>query len=125
MYPDWVEKYHTKGTSIKLINGTYYLYNVTSKRVKDKAYPVSIQKYIGKITKEGLIEPEKISFIPSVDNIVILGNIVDVDNKDKAILSDIAAIEHNNYYYCGKLSNKEINTIKKYFNYDEGKIWAK
>ena len=52
MYPEWVEKQHKKGTSIKVINGNYYLYKVTSKRVKEKPYPVSIQQYLLMCDKE-------------------------------------------------------------------------
>ena len=123
MYPDWVMKYHTEGTSIKQIKDNYYLYKVTSKRVKGKNYPVSIQKYIGKITKDGIIEPDKITFMPQIDKIVILSNIIECEASDKNILKNIAVIEKDEYYYCGKITNKEIKTIKKYFNYDNGKIW--
>ena len=36
IYPDWVEKEHVKGTSIKQIGENYYLYECTSKKVKGK-----------------------------------------------------------------------------------------
>lgn len=123
MYPDWVEKYHIKGTSIKEINGSYYLYRVTSNRIKGKKYPVAIQKYIGKITENGVIEPVKISFIPGIDEITQLGNEDDIKGSDKEQLKAIAAIKQNNIYYVGKLNSKEIKIIKKYYNYDNGKIW--
>ena len=76
-YPDWVEKEHIKGTSIKQIGDNYYLYSVTSKYSKDKGYPVSIQRYIDKIIKDGLIEPDKISFIPTKDKLALLKNLSD------------------------------------------------
>lgn len=123
MYPEWVEKYHIEGTSVKKIKENYYLYKVTSKRVEGKNYPVSIQKYIGKITPEGVIEPEKISFIPGIDKIRILSEIIDVENKDKSICNKIAVIENDGYYYCGKITELEKKVILKYFNYDNGKIW--
>lgn len=125
MYPEWVEKYHIKGTAIKIINENYYLYKVTSKRIKGKDYPVSIQKYIGKITRDGVIEPNKISFTPGIDKIIDLGNILKCDQADKRTLNKIYVIEIDGVYYSGKLSNKEILVIKKYFNYDGGKIWTK
>lgn len=58
IYPDWVEKQHVKGTSIKQIRDNYYLYSVTSHYSKEKGYPVSEQRYIGKITEySGVAEP--------------------------------------------------------------------
>lgn len=123
MYPEWVLKYHSKGTSIKEIKGNYYLYKVTSKRVKGKLYPVSIQKYVGKITEKGIIKPEKIAFIPGVDNIVKLGKITECSKKDKEILNEVSVIEKEENYYAGKLTSKEIEIIKKYYNYENGKIW--
>lgn len=123
MYPKWVVKYHTKGTSIKVINGSYYLYSVTSKRVKGKNYPVSFQKYIGKITEDGLIEPAKISFIPGFDEICYLGIEDDIIDKDKELLNKIPAIRQSDVYFVGKLGNKEIKLIEKYYNYENGKVW--
>ncbi len=55
MLPEWVEKYKTAGTTIKKINGGYYLYAATSKREVGKKYPVSVQTYIGRITEDGLV----------------------------------------------------------------------
>ena len=78
VYPDWVEKHHTKGTSVKQIRDNYYLYAVTSHYSREKGYPVSEQRYIGKITEEGLIEPDKISFIPGVDKLVLFRDVFDL-----------------------------------------------
>jgi len=54
-YPDWVNKYKERGTSVKKVGSEYYLYRTTSKRVPGKKYPQPIQEYIGKITREGVI----------------------------------------------------------------------
>jgi len=54
-YPDWVNAYKEKGTSVKKVGNEYYLYRSTSKRVPGKRYPQPIQTYIGVITKEGVI----------------------------------------------------------------------
>ena len=124
MYPKWVEKYHTEGTSIKEKNGNYYLYKVSSKRVKGKKYPVSVQKYIGKITEESLIEPDRVYFTPGVDKVI---HIVELCNKimekDLEILSKIYVIKIDEDYYCGNLSTKEISVIKRYLNIENNKIW--
>jgi len=53
-YPDWVNAYKEKGTSIKRVGNSYYLYKSTSKRIKGKKYPQPVQKFIGIITEEGV-----------------------------------------------------------------------
>ena len=40
-YPDWVQKYRIKGTTVKKKGDSYYLYKRTSRRVKGKKYPIS------------------------------------------------------------------------------------
>jgi len=54
-YPDWVNAFKEKGTSIKKVGNEYYLYKATSKRVPGKRYPQPIQEYIGAITREGVV----------------------------------------------------------------------
>ena len=119
IYPDWVEKEHVKGTSIKQIGENYYLYECTSKNVRGKSYPVSIQRYIGKITQEGLIKPETISFIPLKDNLVQLRdefNLSDIDEIDRVILEHISLLKVSSIYYIGKLDNKTMKVLNKYFD---------
>jgi hypothetical protein len=55
-YPDWVNAFKEKGTSIKKVGNEYYLYRSTSKRVPGKKYPQPVQKYIGTISRQGLIQ---------------------------------------------------------------------
>jgi hypothetical protein len=55
-YPDWVNAHKTKGTSVKKVGGSYYLYSSTSRRVKGKKYPQPVQKFIGTITPDGLVK---------------------------------------------------------------------
>lgn len=45
-YPDWVQKYRTKGTTVKKKGDSYYLYKRTSRRVKGKKYPQPVDTYI-------------------------------------------------------------------------------
>ena len=123
IYPDWVEKEHVKGTSIKQIGDNYYLYECTSKKVKGKSYPVSIQRYIGKITQEGLIKPETISFIPLKDNLVQLRDefdLSDIDGIDREILEHISLLKVSSIYYIGKIDNKTMKVLNKYFDVEEG-----
>ncbi|MDO9580005.1 MAG: hypothetical protein Q7J06_05490 [Bacteroidales bacterium] len=55
-YPDWVNAFKEKGTSIKRVGNEYYLYRSTSKRVLGKKYPQPVQEYIGIITRGGVIK---------------------------------------------------------------------
>lgn len=123
-YPDWVEKHHSPNTTIREVNGNYYLYSCTSKYIKGKKYPLTIQKYIGKISEEeGLIKPETISFIPEKDNLVQLRDefdLSDIKDKDKEILKHISLLKISSLYYVGKLNAKELKLINKYFKYSEG-----
>ena len=126
-YPDWVEKQHTAGTSIKQIGENYYLYSVTSKTVKDKPYPVSIQKYIGKITKDGLIKPESISFIPSKDKLGLLKDCVSLDSftaREKGLIENLPVLICNGNYYTGKISSKIEKILVKHLDYKDGVIYG-
>ncbi len=58
-YPDWVQKFRTKGKTVKKKGDAYYLYSRTSRRVPGKKYPQPVDTYIGIITPEGIIESNK------------------------------------------------------------------
>jgi len=55
-YPDWVNAFKEKGTSVKKVGKEYYLYRATSKRVPGKKYPQPVEEYIGIITREGVVQ---------------------------------------------------------------------
>lgn len=59
VYPDWVQKYRTKGMTIKKKDGGFYLYKRTSKRIPGKKYPQPVDTYVGVITKDGIVYAEK------------------------------------------------------------------
>ena len=58
-YPEWVQAYRTRGTTVKKKGDSYYLYKRTSKRVPGKKYPQPVDTYIGVITPDGVIETRK------------------------------------------------------------------
>jgi len=60
-HPSWATKHKRSGTELRLINGKYYLYEVTSKWDPVKKRPKKITgKILGRITKEnGFIESDK------------------------------------------------------------------
>ena len=53
-YPDWVNAFKEKGTSVKKVGNEHYLYRSTSKRVPGKKYPQPVEEYIGIITRNGV-----------------------------------------------------------------------
>lgn len=59
VYPEWVQKQKTKGTSVRKVGNNYYLYKHSSKRVAGKKNPVPKDTYIGRITPEGIVETQK------------------------------------------------------------------
>ena len=125
IYPDWVEKQHVKGTSIKQIRDNYYLYSATSHYSKEKGYPVSEQRYIGKITPDGLIEAEKITFIPGIDKVILLRDVVDLGAVKKAdceLLGSIPVLVIGKDVYTGRLNRKQTAALKSNFNYENGVI---
>ena len=58
-YPEWVQTYRTRGTTVKRKGDKYYLYKRTSRRVPGKKYPQPVDTYIGIITPQGVIRSEK------------------------------------------------------------------
>ncbi|MEG0688750.1 MAG: hypothetical protein RR238_09960 [Lachnospiraceae bacterium] len=58
-YPEWVQKYRERGTTVKKKGNSYYLYKRTSKRVPGKKYPQPVDTYIGIITPKGVEKTQK------------------------------------------------------------------
>lgn len=59
VYPEWVQSQRVRGTTVKKVGNTYYLYKRTSKRVPGKKYPQPVDTYIGIITPDGVIERKR------------------------------------------------------------------
>jgi len=60
-HPEWATKHKSKGTELRLINGRYYLYEVSSKwnPAKKRAQKI-IGKLLGRLTKKSdFIESDK------------------------------------------------------------------
>ena len=126
VYPDWVLAQKRPGTTIREVKGKYYLYTATSKHVKGKKYPVTIQKYVGKITKDGLIEPDKISFIPTKDNLALLKDVMPLDSfndTDLALIENLPVLIIDRLIYTGKISSKIEKILMKHLDYREGVIY--
>lgn len=53
-YPDYVKQFRPKGTIVKKVKDTYYVYYATSQRIPEKSYPVQVIKGLaGKIDRNG------------------------------------------------------------------------
>lgn len=59
VYPEWVQQYRTRGTTVKKKGNVFYLYKRTSRRVPGKKYPQPVDTYIGIITPDGVIPSYK------------------------------------------------------------------
>ena len=59
VYPEWVQRYRTRGMTVKKKGEAYYLYKRTSKRVPGKKYPQPVDTYVGLITPAGVIQSDK------------------------------------------------------------------
>ena len=58
-YPDWVEKYRSKGHTIRKVRDGYGLYKCTSVYIPGASYPKSKQVYLGMITEDEGFIPKK------------------------------------------------------------------
>lgn len=126
-YPDWVLAQKRPGTTIREVKGNYYLYTATSKYVKGKKYPVTIQKYVGRITKGGLIEPERVFFTPTKDSLALLKDTVPLDSyndADLALIENLPVLIIDKTIYTGHISSRIEKILKKHLNYEEGIIYG-
>lgn len=65
-YPEWVKPFDKKGHTIRIVKGAYWLFQVSSRRVPGKKYPVTSQTFIGIIDREKGLIPKKVSIQDTV-----------------------------------------------------------
>jgi len=71
-HPGWVIKYRKKGTEIRKFGDYYYLYKIKNIWDKDKKKPRKItEKYLGKITPDGLIKPRHEQLLEEMKHISV------------------------------------------------------
>ena len=59
-HPQWVVKHKKPGTEIRLINGHYYMYAISSRWDSERKRPVKkTLGILGKITQTGFVESDK------------------------------------------------------------------
>lgn len=70
--PDWAKKHQTVGTQIVKIRENYYIYKISSRWDKNKKRARKVtEKYLGKVTQEGIIKPKHERVLSQLDNISI------------------------------------------------------
>lgn len=94
--PDWALKYRKKGTQVVRIGNNYYLYKIKSvwDPAKKRARKIT-EKYLGKLTPEGLIKPKHERVIES--------------------LSEISVKEFGAAHWASLLSSGIVELLKKYY----------
>ncbi len=95
-HPDWVKKYQEKGTQAVKIKGNYYLYKITSvwDPKKGRARKVT-EKYLGKITPDGIVKPKQERIIEGLHNITVKE--FGASNFINSIASNIIELLKENY----------------------------
>ncbi len=71
-YPDWALKHKIKGTELRKIGSNYYLYKIKHEWDKKKKESKKItEKFLGRITEEGLIKPKHERLADSIKNVSV------------------------------------------------------
>ena len=94
-HPDWVLKHKTKGTEIRKLGNYYYLYKIRSEYDNEKKRAKKItEKFLGKITEEGLIKPKHERIIESRKNISVkeFGASRFIANESKDIIQNLKEV---------------------------------
>lgn len=101
IHPRWATKFRKPGTELRLINGKYYLYEVSSKwdPVKKRAKKIS-GKLLGRITKEyGFVESDKAKL-----------------RKKEFVVSHLSIKEYGIVAFIDNYLNNYESLLKKYFS---------
>jgi transposase len=118
-YPDWALKHKTKGTELRKIGLNYYLYQIKHKWDKEKKESKKItEKFLGRITEEGLIKPKHERLADSIQNISVkeFGASRFIANESQDIIQNLKEIfpdiwkeifvfATNRFFYASPLKN--------------------
>ena len=118
MIPEWVQKYKQPGTTVKKIGNNYYLYHATSKWNPEKNYPESVQTYIGKITKSGVVN-ERVSIAVSKTEASLLSALIP-DLPDD--LGKLIVLKVKGEWLYTKTDAGQIKRLKERGIYNNGKV---
>lgn len=118
MIPEWVQKYKQPGTTVKKIGNNYYLYHATSKWNSEKNYPESVQAYIGKITKNGVVN-ERVSIAVSKTEASLLSALIPGLPDD---LGKLIVLKVKGEWLYTKTDAGQIKRLKERGIYNNGKV---
>lgn len=118
MIPEWVQKYKQPGTTVKKIGNNYYLYHATSKWNSEKNYPESVQAYIGKITKNGVVN-ERVSIAVSKTEASLLSALIPGLPDD---LGKLIVLKVKGEWLYTKTDAGQIKRLKERGIYNHGKV---
>ncbi|MBR1710155.1 MAG: hypothetical protein IJ719_15225 [Clostridia bacterium] len=126
-FPEWALKIKTqeRGTILKKVGKGIYLYKCTSKRVKDRKYPVVEEHYLGLVTENGLVRAEGFLFYPldtEISTIAKEFSIESLPEDDKELLARILIVRNKDGWFLPKLSKSDQEIIQKYFDIDAGQL---
>lgn len=119
-YPDWVIKHKQKGTTIRYVNGNYYVYKVHSERRKDKPYPVLVQdEFLGTITEDGFIASKnKLIDITNIETLCLVDTKYlfkeEYDSSELDVLRKVYLVKVQGKWYFPKLTNQQSEILKKH-----------
>lgn len=116
--PEWVQQYKTPGTTVKKIGNNYYLYYATSRRVPGKAYPVSVQAYIGKITENGVVS-DRVSINVGQTQACLLSELVPGLPDD---MGKLVVLQAKGSWLYTKMETGMMGRLKEKGIYDNGKV---
>ncbi len=118
MLPDWVEKQRLPATTVKQIGGSYYLYKATSKRVPGKKHPVSVQTYIGKITRDGIVDARRQIQVSATEAKLLRDLVPGIPPS----LGGIILLHIQNEWYFTRISETQVRQLSKAGLYREEKL---
>jgi hypothetical protein len=103
--PEWILKYKIKGTQISKIGAGYYLYKVSSKWNPNKKRSQKVtEKYLGAITKDGLVPAKQI--------------------RIQEMYKQISPKEYGATYFLQSISKDVIEELKKHFPYEWKELFS-
>lgn len=123
-YPEWVLKHKEKGTEIRKIGKSFYIYKVTSvwDREKKRARKIT-EKFLGTITTEGLIKPQRERLMESLHNISVkefgaAGFLLEISSDILKRLKEIYPVEWKEIFVFSALRllhNTPIKNLQTYY----------
>lgn len=103
VHPDWALKHKRKGTELRLIRGTYYLYEVSSRWNREKGRAQKITgRLLGKITPEGFIPSPKYKLAQKVPVVSVVVKEYGASHFLCQLMSDVAAELQDKFPTCWK-----------------------